>query len=159
MRSMNGPRFTRGSRSPSERRLNMGRADVRDLPVASVMASPVVTVDATSPVPLALQHFTGYAIRHLVVVDSDGHAVGLLTDRMVVSRWASHPETFDRTMVGALLTGDQPFVAVADTLSGAARAMRHGGVDGVVVLDTEGRPVGVLTTSDLVAVIAKPHLH
>jgi predicted transcriptional regulator len=127
---------------------------IRDLPISEVMRRPVVSIDARCSAALALRELLACGIRHLVVIDSAGHGVGVLADRMLAACWAEWPGGLDRTEVGALVGSHPPFVAMDTTMAQAARVMHDCGLDAVAVLDSVGHPVGVLTTTDLMTLVA-----
>jgi CBS domain-containing protein len=137
---------------------NSGRTLVRDLPIAEVMRRPVVTVDEHCSAGLALRELLICGIRHLVVVDSSGRGVGMLADRILAACWADRPGALDSTNVVALISDRKPFVSADASISSAAGVMRDCGLDAVAVLDAAGLPIGVLTTTDLMALIAEPAL-
>jgi CBS domain-containing protein len=132
-------------------------ADLLDTPVAAIMGRPPVTIGVTLGLDVALRTLAAHGLRHLVVVDA-GACVGLLSDRVVASIWAGEPMRFEVTPVGDVCDGIRPFVGVDASLADVARAMRRCGTDAVVVVDGDGRPLGVVTTTDIVALMAKPRL-
>jgi predicted transcriptional regulator len=81
-------------------------------------------------------------------------AAPTLTDRMLVAEWANRPMVFHRGTVAGVCDAAQPMVPRDATPAGAAHVMRRCGTDAVVVVD-HGRPVGVLTGGDVIALLAK----
>jgi CBS domain-containing protein len=134
----------------------IGTRDLRDVPVAALMGTPAITVWLGDSLGVALRTLAVHGVRHLAVVDGAGQAVGMLTDRIVTAYWAMRPMTFESVRVADVHPGPTPFVTVDATIADVARVMRRCVSDAAVVVDAEGRPVGVVTTSDLVAVLAKP---
>jgi CBS domain-containing protein len=53
--------------------------DLATLPVASVMSSPVITIESTAPPSRALELMQKHAVRRLVVTDEHGAMAGILT--------------------------------------------------------------------------------
>jgi len=89
------------------------------------------------------------AVGCAIVVDAQGSAVGLVTDRDLVLRVVAaglEPET---TPVSAVMSG--PLIAVEPTapIEEVVETMRAHGVRRIPVL-REGRPVGIVTFDDLV---------
>ncbi len=130
--------------------------DLRAAPVSTLMSRPVVTVFRDDSLDAALRILSAHGVRHLAVVDRNSRALGVLTDRQVTAWWVLRPMTFDSIRVSSAYAGPQPFVTADATVADAARTMRRCGTDVVVVVDHDVRPIGVVTTSDLVAVLAKP---
>jgi CBS domain-containing protein len=132
------------------------RGDLRDVPVVTVMSSPALAVPATALFDEVLRTLVANGVRHLAVVDEAGRCVGLLADRVVAAEWVGRPMAFGRRIVADDCSEIQPIVGRDATVVVAARVMRHCGTDAVVVVDDGRRPVGVLTGSDVIALLAKP---
>jgi predicted transcriptional regulator len=120
------------------------------------MGRPAITLDAESTLDQALRSFAAFGVRHLVVVDFTGRSMGVLSDRAVASWWARGPTTFENVRVKAVLGTSRCTVGIRATLADAARVMHAAGIDAVVVVDAASMPCGVVSTSDLVALLARP---
>lgn len=123
-------------------------------PVNAVMTSPVICVSGSMSLGDALRTMVNTHRRHLVVVDADGHCRGVLADRAVAAAWAHNPDALGVTPVVSVLDPDPALVGESTNLAAVASRMRSAGVDAVAVVDVEGRPVGIVTGSDLVALLA-----
>ncbi|SNT60841.1 CBS domain-containing protein [Asanoa hainanensis] len=123
-------------------------------PVRRIMSAPPVCVAGSASLGAALRTMVRAGRRHLVVVNRDGTCGGVLADRTIVAAWARHAAALDTTTVDAAL--DQGAVVVDEGISvaRAARLMRGAGVDAVAVVDASLRPVGIVTGSDIVALLA-----
>jgi len=123
-------------------------AALTEMPVREIMSSPVTTVSSEAYVYEALQILLSKGIRHLVVVDGEGQAIGVLTLSNLIEGIGSD-----------LLVEFQP---VELHMSRAVYAVEED-VDLAVILDDmsrksiscvlyarEGRPEGLLTERDLV---------
>ncbi|MFB9236545.1 HPP family protein [Plantactinospora siamensis] len=128
--------------------------DPADRGVTEVMSTPVLTVRSGLLLGEALHAMVRGGRRHLVVVDDTERCVGVLADRTVAAVWAYDPSALARRVVGSVLEAAPPVLAADQRLVDAARLMRTAGVDAVAVVDAAGRPVGVVTGGDLVAVLA-----
>lgn len=130
-------------------------APVADRLVRQVMSRPVVAVRDVDTLDRGLQVLAIADLHHIAVVDAEGRYMGLLSDRTVAAAWLHYPMEFSRLRaVDVVDLARQPVVAATATVREAAYAMQHSGTDAVVVLDGDGRPVGVLTAADLVALLA-----
>lgn len=118
--------------------------------VADAMSRPVLTVEADESLWDAWLLLSVSGLRHLVVVD-DGRCLGVLSDRMVLTDLPVSEERFRARRVGALVAS-ATLRAVRDDvgLAEVARTMAHHSTEAVPVLDEQGRPVGIVTGSDLV---------
>jgi CBS domain-containing protein len=129
--------------------------DLITFPVTEIMTHPVYTVtdDAVLSDVLAAMVRTGR--RHLAVVDRQGRCLGVVGDRAVAGAWAADPAVMDYVTVRRLLD-DRPSVAGVDAnVHDVARGMSIDRVDAVAVIDRRGSPVGMITGSDLVALMAR----
>ncbi|GAB3809240.1 CBS domain-containing protein [Micromonospora zhanjiangensis] len=136
-----------------EPRDRAGRLAAR--PVTEVMSSPVLAVAADVPFVEALQTLVRSGRRHLAVVDPAGRCVGVLADRAVAAAWAHDPGALARTPVAAGLDPEPALVDTGARVGDAAKLMRSAGVDAVVVVDAAALPVGIVTGSDLIALLAR----
>jgi CBS domain-containing protein len=103
----------------------------------------------------AWERLRGADNRHLVVVDSHLHPVGVLEDRDIALRWPPGPFDAHRIPLQRLLRGrSRPRVHIEDDLATVARTMVAAQADAVPVVDDEGRVVGLVTARHCVELIA-----
>lgn len=81
---------------------------------------------------------------------------GLLADRTVAAEWVNHPMAFHPRTVGVACDDNPPLIEQGATAATAARVMRHCGTEAVIVVDHDHRPLGILTSGDVIALLAKP---
>lgn len=124
-------------------------------PIAKVMTRPPVIVSDRELLDDALVRMISSGLRHLVVVDETGRCVGVLSDRAITAVWATDFNALTVRTVASALGPEPATISVLDEVIDAAMLMRAAGIDAVAVTDTEGRPVGIVTGSDLVALLAK----
>ncbi len=129
--------------------------DGRDVRVSQVMSRPALTIETDESLWDAWQLLFVSGLRHLVVLDEGGQALGILSDRNIL---AEVPATAEH--LGARLVRDVmarvPLVYVrpTDDPVTAARTMAAGAVDAVPVMEADGRVVGLMTESDIVRWLA-----
>ena len=99
--------------------------------VTGLMSRPVVAVRADCGLSEALRLLVAHGLRHLAVVDGAGRCRGVLADRAVAA---------------ALDAGA--------TVGDVARFMHHHRVDAVAVIGGQGQPVGMVTATDLINLLA-----
>ncbi|MEQ7124502.1 CBS domain-containing protein [Actinopolymorpha sp. B11F2] len=126
----------------------LGRRRVRD-----VMTSRVLAVVASTEVDAALQLMVGAGVHHLPVMDK-GRCIGLLHETDVVWRLAAWSLHGRPPAAGDVARKPAPAVSVDRTVSEAAAEMFHRCGDAVVVNDGD-QIVGILTTDDLLSVLAQ----
>ena len=85
---------------------------VREIPLHSIMSSPVITVGADDFMHVALGRMSRFDIRHLAVVDPAGSLVG----------WVSSRELVRQRVTAALVIGDR--LATAETAGELAAGLR-----------------------------------
>lgn len=123
-------------------------------PVIEVMSRPVVCIRGRSSLAEALDGLVRSGRRHLVVVDDDDRCVGVLADRIVAAVWANDPTRLSRVQVAAVLDDPPAVLGMTGTVGDAARLMKASASDAVTVVDRHDVPVGIVTATDLVALLA-----
>jgi len=129
--------------------------DTTETRVADIMSRRIVAIRSDADLSVALDTFLRTALRHLVVVDPDRTCRGLLSAEQVL---ASLGTTRRGRHVGDHVPAEQPRVHRAASVRQAAGVMIFELVDALPVVDDDGRVVGVVTWSDIVAMVAGQHL-
>jgi CBS domain-containing protein len=124
-------------------------------PIVDVMSKQPIVVSDREVLDDALAKMINFGLRHLVVVDDTGRCVGVLSDRAITAVWASDFNALAVRTVASALEPEPATVCALDEVADAALMMQARGIDAVAVTDTEGRPLGIVTGSDLVALLAK----
>lgn len=125
-----------------------------DVPVlGTVMHRPVLCVAAEDTLWDAMDLMLRSGLRHLVVVHGDT-AFGVLMDREMAAVWAMNPLGLKHTTVGELVSSHEQFLDPDTDVLAVARRMCASGVDAVVAVDGERRPLGIVTGHDLLGVLA-----
>ncbi|HET8786769.1 MAG TPA: CBS domain-containing protein [Candidatus Limnocylindrales bacterium] len=134
--------------------------DLESLCVADVMTIDPVVVRSDASIASAENLLSAYRISGLPVVDDGGHLVGVISKTDLVPDGSPGVEAVIRAngkclRVGELMSSPPVTVAMTATLVEAARVMHEARVHRLVAVDERGRPIGVLSASDYVAVIAE----
>ena len=116
-----------------------------------VMTANVRTIAPTASADDAWNVMRLHGIHHLVVTKDD-RAIGILSDRDAGSRRGASVRA-TRT-VGELMTTPAVTAARTMTIRQAANVMRGRSIGCLVVVDS-GRPVGIVTVSDLLEVVGR----
>ena len=119
--------------------------------VSDIMSRPVLTVEVTETLWDAWQLLFVSGLRHLVVLNVDGSAVGVLSDRNVLAEVPATSDHLSQRHVADVLA-QVPLVHVApsDSPTHAAAVMTANMVEAVPVLEANGRLAGIVTESDIV---------
>jgi CBS domain-containing protein len=127
--------------------------DVREL-----MTAPVRTIYATDTLSCAAKMMRDHAVGCIPVTDEGGKLVGILTDRDIALAAYEVGEALWRLPAECHMRSPVYTCGALDGVEIAARVMRQHRVRRLPVVDTEGRPVGLLSLDDLVHASRQPIL-
>jgi CBS domain-containing protein len=121
-------------------------ATMRSMTAADLMTSPPVTIHADAPIEDAAAQLLAKRLAHLIVVQ-DGTAAGVIATSDLV-RALGHGHLSRGTVADVMSHG---LVACRDTATvrQAARLMSDRRTRSLVVVAADGRPLGVVTGTDL----------
>jgi CBS-domain-containing membrane protein len=127
--------------------------------VADVMSYPVITACADDPLGLAASRMVKAGLKRLPVVDGQGLLVGILARLDILRQVADNvpPVVVARSpapvalTVQDVMTVDVPLVRLEDRLEVLVEKFLSAGTHRLVVVDQNGRAVGLISDSDVVA--------
>ena len=93
----------------------------------------------------------------VLVVDDDGRLTGIFTERDVLTRVAGAGRDAAHTLLRDVMTPNPEALAAEDRIAYAVHSMSVAGYRTVPLVDGDGRPVGVVTVSDVIRWLA--HLY
>ncbi|WP_097461673.1 CBS domain-containing protein [Mangrovitalea sediminis] len=128
------------------------------LPVDRIMSHRLLSLPATSTLGEALKEMESHGVHHLVIESTDGVA-GLIDMRWLLQRLVGKPAE-DTTM--PLLSQQLPVFLSATPDTDAhelARQMLANQLNAALVISIQGRPEGVITSSDYLRLYAESHQH
>jgi CBS-domain-containing membrane protein len=129
------------------------------LRVEDVMTKPAITAHVGESVGSAASRMARHEIKRLPVVDDDGKMVGVVS-RVDILRLVMDIPTKSRRLqvpTGAALTVRQvmypevPAVQTDSDLASIVAALVESGMRRLIVVDAEGRPLGLISDSDVVS--------
>ena len=124
-----------------------------DVPVERLMSTELTTIERGAAAADAAKKMRETDVGSILVLDSDGTLAGLIpaTDFVALVR-DNDPK--DRTPVEAFMTTDVVTVGRDDTVAELAEPTAHGYTH-LPVTDDDGRPIGMVSTTDLTAHLSK----
>jgi acetoin utilization protein AcuB len=125
--------------------------------LAQVMSTDLVAVDHHTPLGEAAQQLLAAHVRQVVVLDADGHVLGLAHDGSIFrygrwdGGWRPHQPAY-RPLTVQAATQPAPIAPLAQsTFDDVLRSLVLSACGAVVLVDRERRPVGLLTEADALA--------
>jgi len=111
------------------------------------MSSHPVTIDPETSILVALNMMQYHRLRHLPVVDADGHVVGIVAERDLLLSTSRHLHT--HLEVAEVMAHDVVTVEPQTLMGNAAMLMARHHFGSLPVVNEEGKLVGILTESDI----------
>lgn len=121
--------------------------------VRAIMSRRIVAIRSDCDLRVAVDTFLRTSLRHLVVVTPDRACVGIITADQVLAGLGTR-----RRQVSDHVRDDGLRVHLADPVRRAAEVMVNGLVDALPVVDDGGHVVGIVTWSDIIAMVARQDL-
>ena len=131
-----------------------------ELRVADLMTIDPVAIAADASIEDAESLIASYRISGLPVVEAEGRLVGVISKTDLIGDGSIALDALlrgNRTglKVGELMTAPAITVRLDTTLVEAARIMTDAHIHRLVAVDEQDRPIGVLSASDFVALVAE----
>lgn len=117
--------------------------------VSKLMANDVITCRTVDTLDDAAQLMWTYDIGTLPVVDEHGRVVGMLTDRDALLAAFTRGQPLRAISAGSTMSANPYTCSQDDDLAVVEAEMGRRQIRRVPVVDHEGRPVGVLSMTDL----------
>jgi CBS domain-containing protein len=117
--------------------------------VGDIAAYPPFTVERDASAVSAARVMRDDEVGDVMVVDSDGRLVGMLTDRDVAVRVVAAGRDPETTKVGEVCTLDPISVRGLAPLEDAEELLRAHLIHRLPVVDADGRPLGLVSLEDL----------
>jgi CBS domain-containing protein len=118
----------------------------------------VVTVDINDNpsvldvAKLMAKHRIGSVV---VVEDSNNKPIGIITERDIIKKVSAQNKVADQVAVRHIMSSPLIAVKSIDSIDTAAEAMAKNKVKRLVVLEQDGKMIGVLSVSDIAKKLAK----
>jgi CBS domain-containing protein len=128
--------------------------DVATSPVGQVPLRPTVRVSIGDPMFKVVEKMKEQH-RGAVLVEEDGHLVGVFTERDVMQRLDHSDLGWLHVTVGDVMTPRPTVVHASDTIAEAMRRMTQGRRRHLPVVDEQGRALGLLSIRDVIGYVAE----
>ncbi len=116
--------------------------------IAAVARSRLFTVEAGATLVEVAARLSGAQISVVVVCDAAGHAIGIITETLLVRQLGLGQADFFATHAGDVMTRDFIGCAPEEMLSDVLAMMHARGLIHVLLIDAENKPTGVLNARD-----------
>jgi CBS domain-containing protein len=114
-----------------------------------------VTVPIDAKLGLALDRMVEHGVGALLVVDADGHLVGILTERDYLRKVVGVMTDYAHQPLQDYMTPDPETVGPEDRLAVVLQKMDVGGYRHLPVVEEDGRPVGLVSVRDVIRHITR----
>jgi len=135
------------------RRIAREGTSFRSLPMREVMSSSLRTVSEEGFLFDAFDTLAAHGIRHLVVVDAEGRATGVVTQSDLLLHMGYDYFVKVKT-ISQIMNTDVQSVPPSSTVIEASQRMATHGVS-FLVASEDGKPLGVLTERDVTRLVAE----
>ncbi|RPH84445.1 MAG: CBS domain-containing protein [Candidatus Rokuibacteriota bacterium] len=102
----------------------------------------------------AIERMLAHRQAGVLVVDADGRLAGIFTERDVLTRVAGQGRDPRHVALGEVMTRDPEALRPGDRVAYAVHAMSVAGYRTVPLVDGDGKPLGVVTVSDVIRWLA-----
>jgi CBS domain-containing protein len=130
-------------------------ASVLNDPVRTLKFKTPVTIPVDGKLGLALDRMVEHGVGALLVVDSEGRLVGILTERDYVRKVVGQLSDYAHHPLQKYMTPDPETVGPEDRIAVALLKMDDGGYRHLPVVEEDGRPVGLVSVRDVIRHVTK----
>lgn len=113
----------------------------------------IITIGTGATVSEAVAELVRHNIGSLPVVDEAGALVGIFTERDVLRGLHEKGKEFCQESIGEVMTERVVSCSVVDEVHDAMGRMSEHRIGQLPVVDTDGRPVGLVSVGDLIRVL------
>ena len=122
--------------------------------IAVLSPAEPICLPETATIHEAVQTMLARRQAGVLVIDDAGRLVGIFTERDVLTRVVGKDLDVRRTSLAAVMTRNPEALTARDRVAYAVHCMSVAGHRTIPLVDPEGRPIGVVTVSDVVRWLA-----
>lgn len=119
--------------------------------IGIICTRPIQTIARGDSVAFAAQEMTAHDVGALVTVLDDGYPEGILTDRDIVTRCVGSGLPPESTLVSDIMTEHVYSLCEDMPAETALETMAEAGIRRLVVVNSNGRAIGLLSLDDLLS--------
>jgi CBS domain-containing protein len=119
--------------------------------VGELMTEKVETINLLNTAQEAALKMADRNVSSLAVVDDDGKAFGIVTERDLARRICTTNKSCDNVTVQEIMSSPVITIKPVESLETAARYMVQNRVRHLLVTDDANQPVGIITATDFTA--------
>lgn len=114
------------------------------------MSKQLISLDGSAPVSEGAKQMLAADIG-AVLVEENGKVCGIVTDRDIVIRAVAQGRDVEQTQLSAICSTDLTMISPDDPLERAVDVMREKAIRRVLVADSQGQALGILSLGDVAA--------
>jgi CBS domain-containing protein len=122
--------------------------------IAVLSPAEPICLSETATVHEAVQTMLARRQAGVLVTDATGRLTGIFTERDVLTRVVGKDLDARRTPLAGVMTGNPEALIAHDRVAYAVHCMSVAGYRTIPLVDPEGRPIGVVTVSDVIRWLA-----
>lgn len=122
--------------------------------IAVLSPAEPICLSETATVHEAVQTMLARRQAGVLITDARGRLTGIFTERDVLTRVVGKDLDARRTPLGAVMTRNPDALTAQDRVAYAVHSMGVAGYRTIPLVDPEGRPIGVVTVSDVIRWLA-----
>jgi CBS domain-containing protein len=122
--------------------------------IAALTPAEPICLAATATVHDAVRTMLARRQAGVLIADAEGRLAGIFTERDVLTRVVGRSLDARKTLLGEVMTRNPEALTASDRVAYAIHCMSVAGYRTVPLVDGEGRPIGVITVSDVVRWLA-----
>jgi CBS domain-containing protein len=113
-----------------------------------------ISLRETATVSDAIERMLARRQAGVLIVDAEGRLIGIFTERDVLTRVAGQGRDARQTRLGDVMTREPEALSVSSRVAYAVHCMSVAGYRTVPLVDAEGRPIGIVTATDIIRWLA-----
>ncbi|WDE04466.1 EAL domain-containing protein [Thalassomonas viridans] len=137
-------------------KLSFEQQDYFDCPIREFMSSPVLTIKADTPLQKIVMTFYRHRVRHLLVVDEEEQAIGIVNQTDVIKKQGIE-HYLQLRKIKDNYNSRVPVVSGQLPVSKIAEAMAEYKSSSALVKDEQSGEYGIITERDLLHILAEKH--